>query len=102
MYYRWIKNFLDRQKVSRRKITREKKNIPTAAIIVESMRKGQDLILNLILDSKQVINLDETAVQWGLGPIHIYMPKNGDRGQGEISDTKARFTAVLMIALIGL
>ena len=61
------------------------------------MRKGQDIIQRLTLDASQVINLDETAVQWGLGPTHIYMPKNGDRGQSEISDLKARFTAVLMV-----
>ncbi len=92
---------MDRRTVSRRKITREKKNVPPTAIIIEAMRKGQTAIINLGLDSRQVINLDETAVQWGLGPTHIYMPKNGDRGQGEISDLKARFTAVLMVDAIG-
>jgi hypothetical protein len=61
------------------------------------MRKGQEVIHRLQLNPFQVVNLDETAIQWGLGPTHIYMPKDGDRGQGEISDTKARFTAVLMI-----
>ena len=94
---RWIKSFLDRRTVCRRKITREKKNVPTAAIIIETMRKGQDIIHRLQLNPHQVVNLDETAIQWGIGPTHIYMPQDGDRGQGEMSDTKARFTAVLMI-----
>ncbi len=86
--HRWIKHFLDRRTVSRRKIIREKKNVPATAIIVEAMRKGQAAIINLRRASRQVLNLDETAVQWGLGPTHIYMPQNGDRGQGESSDLK--------------
>ena len=49
----------------------------------------------------QIINLDETAVNWGLGPTHVYCAINADRGEQEITDTKARVTAIVMVAAEG-
>jgi hypothetical protein len=49
----------------------------------------------------QIINLDETAINWGLGPTHVYCAKTADRGEQEITDVKARVTAIVMVSADG-
>ena len=55
--------------------------------------------VQLLFDSEnwedyQVANLDETALNWGLGPTYIYCSTKADRAEQEITDLKARITMV--------
>jgi len=65
------------------------------------MSKAQQRIVSGGYLPHQIVNLDETAVNWGLGPTHVYCAQNADRGEQEITDEKARVTAILMVAANG-
>jgi len=98
----WVKNFLKRRNFSRRRITRVLKAIPDQASIREIMKTSQEAILAGDYDISAILNLDETAFNWGIGPTYIYTAKDADRGEQQITDEKARITAVLAIAGTGI
>jgi len=41
---------------------------------------------------RQILNLDETALNFGIGPTYIYIPIDADRAVAEASNVKARIT----------
>jgi len=91
---KWIKNFFDRHNVSRRRITREKKKLLSEEKIREILTQSQALIIKHGYASVPVLNLDGTALNFGIGPTHVYIPKDADRGEQEISNVKARITGI--------
>jgi len=94
---KWIYNFLGRQNMRRRKITREKKNPPPVSEVRRIMRVAQEKILELGFLPTQVLNLDETAINFGVGPSHVFAAANADRGEQEVCDAKGRITGVPIV-----
>ena len=89
----WVHNFLLRVNFHRRRITREKHNCPAELFVQEAMAELQ--FESEEYESHQVANLDETALNWGLGPNYIYCACDTDRGeQAGLTDLKARITGV--------
>ena len=99
---RWIKSFLSRGGVSRRKITREDKAVPTDEEIHEILKIGQDRYVQGGHIPETCFNFDETAFTWAIGPTHSYCPKNQPRATNiGISNTKLRITAVIAVNAVG-
>lgn len=68
------------------------------------MELGQSVIHNQTYSylPHQVINLDETALNWAIGPTHMYIPAEIRRAESEVStDEKARVTLVPAIDAAG-
>ena len=59
---KWIRNFLLRCKMYRRKITKEDKNVPSPEEIQRVLEIGQRLYINNHHRPETCYNLDETAV----------------------------------------
>ena len=76
---KWIRGFLDREKMRRRKITSVKKEIPSPINVRAQMGIGQALILFLGLLAWQIWNFDETAFTWAIGPTHAFVPEGQRR-----------------------
>ena len=72
----WIRGFLSRANMARRKITTEDKVRPSEAEIIAQMKIGQDKYETMSIQSHQVWNMDETAVTWCIGPTHMFVPKS--------------------------
>ena len=98
---KWIRNFLKRRKVSKRGISREKKNLLPVEEVRRIMKENQDVILAGAYTARQVLNLDETAVNWGLGPTYVFAASDAERGEQEISDGKGRITGVPTVDATG-
>ena len=99
---KWIKSFLGRGGVSRRKITREDKAVPTDKEIHEVLKIGQNLYVEGGHTPQTCFNFDETAFTWAIGPTHSYCPKNQPRATNiGISNTKLRITAVIAVNAVG-
>jgi hypothetical protein len=77
-----------------RKITREKKNHPSLDVIRTTLRRCQEIILAKGYLPKQILNLDETAINFGVGPTHVFASSTASRGSQEVSDWKGRITGV--------
>jgi len=71
--------------VKRRRITRDLKDIPSETTVRAIMGAAQQRISNNGYLPHQIINLDETAINWGLGPTYVYCAGNADRGEQEIT-----------------
>ncbi len=57
------------------------------------MSVGQILILQHEYMPNQVFNMDETAISYGIGPEHSYIPRDAERGVHPTgSDEKIRIT----------
>jgi hypothetical protein len=93
---KWIVGFLQRNWMTRRKITTECKNLPTAAEVNATMEKGHAIYRDKGYISRWVWNMDETAYTYAIGPTHIFLPKGTRRAHGS-SSAKARVTAVVMV-----
>jgi hypothetical protein len=100
--HKWIAAFLHRRDFARRKITRQKKDVPSETTIHEKMKKYQDKqLIEGGYTLTQIGNMDETAINWGIGPTHVYCGKNAERGEQEITDTKARITGIPLVIADG-
>ena len=53
------------------------------------------------LSASQVFNMDETGVNQGLGPTHMYVPKSAARASQPTTDVKARITDVVTVSANG-
>ena len=73
---KWVKSFLSRGGLTRRKITREDKDVPGSDEILRVMKIGQKLFIDNEHDEHTCYNFDETAFTWAIGPTHIYCPKD--------------------------
>jgi hypothetical protein len=85
---------LKRHKVSRRRITTDRKSISSPEEIREKLKKNQDVITTGGYSLSQILNLDETALNFGIGPTYVYIPQDAQRGLSEGSNVKARVTVV--------
>ena len=99
---KWIKSFLARGSVSRRKISREDKAVPNDEEINEVLRIGQECYVEGGYTPQTCFNFDETAFTWAIGPTHSYCPKNQPRATNiGISNSKLRITAVIAVSAVG-
>ena len=95
----WVRGFLDRADMARRKITTEDKIRPSEAEIITQMKIGQDKYVSMGIQNHQVWNMDETAVTWCIGPTHMFVPKTESaraKHQG-VSNLKLRITAAITV-----
>ena len=61
---KWVKGFLNRGQLYRRKITREYKILPDDKEIYSVLSIGQELYVEEGHDSNSTFNFDETAFTW--------------------------------------
>lgn len=64
---KWIYGFLKRGGLSRRKITRDDKDLPSDDEINKVLKKGQELYLRNGHTPNTTFNFDETAFTWAIG-----------------------------------
>lgn len=94
----WVHSFLLRAEFRRRRITREDKPMPSLQEIWATMGGGQAVYTNGGFVPCQVLNMDETAFNFALGPTHMYVPQNQERAHDSgATDAKARVTAVVTV-----
>ena len=91
----WISSFLARNSFKRRRITTVHKKLPSQ----EEVRKEMDSIAQAQRDfnigSRWVVNLDESAIFYGMAPKSIFVPEGAARGEVPAGDEKSRFTVEL-------
>ena len=93
-----IKSFLLRGRLTRRKITREDKEVPTHEEIAHTLSIGQEVLVKNGHTAQSCYNFDETAFTWAIGPTHVYCPINQARATNiGISNTKLRITAIIAV-----
>ena len=96
---KWVKKFLNRANLRRRKITTDDKKIPSDEEIKRIMNIGQKMYRNFGHTKDTVINMDETAFTYAIGPEYMYCPKDQSRAQNiGIPNTKLRITAVVAVS----
>lgn len=94
----WVKSVLTRANLRRRKITTEDKCIPTEEEILRIMNIGHEMYRNFGHTPETVINMDETAFSYAIGPEYMYCPPDQNRAQHlGIPNTKLRITAVVAV-----
>ena len=82
----------------RRKITTEDKKIPSTEEIVRIMGIGQKLIKDFGYGPDTIMNMDETAFTYAIGPEYMYVPVDQHRAQNiGIHNVKLRITAVVAV-----
>ena len=96
--FNWVRNFLNRSSMSKRKITRDDKVIPSSADVTAQMQRGQHLYTLHDHSPNNTWNMGETCVTWAIGPLHMYVPQDQQRASNVgISNTKLRITAVITV-----
>jgi DDE superfamily endonuclease len=95
---KWVKNFLDRGKMTRRLITKEDKNVPSDEEILRVLGIGQKLYIEKQHEPRTCFNFDETAITYASGPKKVYCPKDQSRATHlGVSDSKVRITATIAV-----
>lgn len=95
----WVSKFLRRANMRRRKITTEDKKVPSVEEITRIMNIGQQMYVEFGHTPQTVINMDETAFCYALGPEYLYCPKDQMRAQHiGIPNIKLRITAVVAVS----
>lgn len=98
----WVRNFLNRSNMRKRKITRDDKKIPNAVDVITQMKEGHLLYTSFGHSPCNTWNMDETCVTWAIGPLHMYVPTNQQRASNVgIPNTKLRITAIIAVNGIG-
>jgi len=98
----WISGFLKRAGMTRRKITREEKEIPSPDEVVRRMKEGQQLYIVNLHSPHTTWNMDETSYTWAIGPTHLFCPISQQRASNMgIADAKLRVTAVVLVSGTG-
>ena len=98
----WVRNFLNRSDMRKRKITRDDKKIPNAVDVITQMKEGHLLYTSFGHSPCNTWNMDETCVTWAIGPLHMYVPTNQQRASNVgIPNTKLRITAIIAVNGIG-
>lgn len=94
--HKWSRAFLKRGGLTRRKITKEDKNVPDDEEIAYVLDIGQQLYIDNGHDATTTFNFDGTAFTWAIGPTHIFCPADQKRATNiGISNDKMRLTAVV-------
>lgn len=75
----FLESLFNRGGVTRRKITREDKMLPSDAEILSIMKTGQDRYTKGNYTPCTCFNFDETAFTWAIGSTHCYCPGNQGR-----------------------
>ena len=82
----------------RRKITTDKKDIPPIEVVRATMLVGQKMYKLKLHTPNTTWNMDETAIQWGLDPLFVYIPPDQARGAtAGSSKEKERITAAVCV-----
>ena len=93
-----MRDFLNRANLRRRKITTEDKKIPSAEEVTRTMGIGQKLIKDFDYGPDTIMNMDETAFTYAIGPEYMYVPVDQQRAQNiGIPNIKLRITAVVAV-----
>ena len=96
--HKWVKGFLKRGGVRRRKITREDKKTPTDEEIRSILKIEQEMYISNSHTAETCFNFDETAFTYVIGPTHIFCPGDQQRATNiGISNDKLRITAVIAV-----
>ena len=99
---KWVKGFLNRCELRKRTITRDDKPIATDAFVVAKMKEGHHLYEQHGHSPGNTWNMDETAVTWAIGTVHMYVPPDQQRASNiGIPNTKLRITAVICVNGLG-
>lgn len=91
----WVHGMLERQALTRRRITTETKPMPSDEHINQIMQVGQGMIKQHNIPLNKIWNMDETGFTWTIGPQYMYVPKHQIRATGN-SNEKNRISAVIM------
>ena len=91
----YCSNLMLRYNLRRRQITRVDKKLPSLADILKQLGCIHEFILNNNLKPNEVFNMDETGINWGLGPTHAWIPKDANRAGQPATDLKARITDIV-------
>ena len=95
----WVSKFLKRSNMRRRKITTEDKKIPAVDEVIRIMKIGQDMYTQFGHSPDTVVNMDETAFCYAIGPEYLYCPRDQMRAQHiGIPNIKMRITAVVAVS----
>lgn len=95
---KWIKSFLLRGGVTRRKITREDKEVPSDEEIASVLSIEQQKLVENSHTAGSCDNFDETAFTWASGPTHVCCLINQARATNiGISNTKLGIAAVIAV-----
>lgn len=94
----WVRGFLDRANLRRRKITTDDKKVPPEDEIIRIMSIGQSLIREFGYSADTIMNMDETAVTYAIGPEYMYVPVDQPRAKNQgVPNVKLRITAVIAV-----
>ena len=91
----WVRGWLRRAGLRRRRVTCVEKAVPSAAAIEARMRAIQERIVAGGYELRDVRSADETGVWFGAAPRYQYVGAGVRRGSAPPSDDRARFTAHL-------
>lgn len=94
----WV--FLKRANLRRRKITTDDKKILSIKEIVAIMSIGQNLIREFGYGPDNILNMDETAFTYAIGPEYMYVPGNQHRAQN-IGVPNAKLNTTAVVAVFG-
>lgn len=96
---KWVRSFLTRANMRRRKITTDDKLVPSDEEVRRIMEIGQKIYKDYGHTKDTTINMDETAFTYAIGPEHMYCPPDQNRAQNlGIPNTKLRITAVIAVS----
>ena len=96
---KWVRTFLNRANMRRRKITTDDKVVPSDEEITRIMNIGQQMYKDYGHTKDTTINMDETAFTYAIGPEHMYCPPDQSRAQNiGVPNTKLRITAVVAVS----
>ena len=98
----WVRGFLTRANMRRRKITTDDKDMPEISEVKRIMGIGQKMISDHGFAPRQILNMDETAFTYAIGPEYIYCPTDQSRAQNVgVPNMKLRITAVVAVFATG-
>lgn len=91
----WIKGWLRRNALRKRRITAQSKKLPAPEEVQKRMAEIQKVIVDGGYDEDEVFSGDETGILFGAQPLRQYIPLSADRATAPEGDDKARFTSFL-------
>jgi len=99
----YIRNLLNRQNFVKRRVTTETKAVPEDSKINAKMKIGQDIYIHKRYEPEYVWNYDETALTYGIGALHMYVPQGSKRAAGAYGESpKVRVTAIVLVSSGGI
>jgi hypothetical protein len=93
--HKWIRMFLQRAAIYKRKVTTNDKPKAPEAEVKQIMQNIQDFIKLKEFSAGQVWSVDEVGCLYGVAPDHVSTPRDAERASGPASDNRSRFTFML-------